>query len=193
MDRSVQPISRIRSPSAPPQLVAKVWRQGIERGDVPVAGADGPRVEREIGQIALQQRPAEVSEAGCGDIGPGQETGEPGERKKVDDDLVDAAADAQPPAGEPFSQIPEPLLGDAVEPQARLAFYPQPPQLPDITGELRLPAGPGLQILDVSVRVAQEGKRSAASREPRGSHGTYARPAHRTSVVGSGYQARPVL
>ena len=80
--------------------------------------------------------------------------------KKVDDDLVDAAADAQPPAGEPFSQIPEPLLGDAVEPQARPAFIPSRRSSQTSRGKLRLPAGPDLQILEqnASMRIAQEGK-----------------------------------
>ncbi len=108
--------------------------EGVERGDVPVAGADRPGIGREIGQVAFQQGPDEVSEAVCADLGSGQEAGEPGEREKVDDDLVDAAADAQPPAGEPFSQVPEPQLGDAIEPQAAPTIDAEAPQLPDIAG-----------------------------------------------------------
>ena len=130
--------------------------EAVERGDVPVAGADGPGVERKIGQIALQQWPAEVGQPGCGDLRPGQEAGESGDREQVDDDLVDAAADAQPPSDEPFGRVLEPLLRDPVEPQALAALQPQPPQLPDIAGELRFPPTADLQVLDVAVRVAEE-------------------------------------
>lgn len=67
-----------------------------------------------------------------------------------------AASDAQRPAGEPFRQLPQPGLWDAVEPQPSVALDVYPPQFPDFSGEFGLPAGPKAQVFKATVGVAQK-------------------------------------
>jgi hypothetical protein len=69
---------------------------------------------------------------------------------------VGAAADAQPPAGKPFRQLPQPGLWDTVEPKPLAALDPKPAQLPHLPRELGLPTAAAVQILQAPVGVAQE-------------------------------------
>ncbi len=116
----------------------------------------GPSVGGQVGQVALQRRPVEAGQAGDVDRWGLQEAGQAGHRLNVDVGLDGAAADAQPPAGEPFRRPAQPGLRDGVEPQPFATLDPEPAQLPHIPRELGPPSAATVQILLAAVGVAQE-------------------------------------
>ena len=87
-----------------------------------------------------------------------QEPGQPGHRLDIDVGLDRAAADAEPPAGEPFRQLAQPGLRDPVEPERFPALDPEPAKLPHIPRKLSFPAAADVQVLQPAVSVAQEGQ-----------------------------------
>ena len=147
---------RIRRQARIPFVAADRVQERAERTDVAAAGVQRAGVGGQVGQIALQHRSGDSGETGHLDRRGGEKPGEPGDRSNVDIGLVVAAADAQPPAGEPFRQLAQPGLRDAVEPQPPVAFDAYPSQFPDISWEFGLPAGPEVQVFDAAVGVAQK-------------------------------------
>ncbi|WP_327248854.1 hypothetical protein [Streptomyces sp. NBC_01320] len=97
---------RVGRKSLVPAVAAHGVEERVQRADAPAARVGRSRIDGEIGQVAFEYLPVHRNQTTRGDPWVGQETGKPVEREDVDDGLVDAAADTEPPAHEPFGWLP---------------------------------------------------------------------------------------
>src|SRR6266571_9127334 len=131
---------------------------------VPVRAPAGHR-RGQVGEVALEQVPADV--AGAGDASGGEESRYPGECPDAAVAGLRFQAGAQPPPRPPFGQVFQPWLADSGEPQGGApGADAQAADVPGVAGVLVVPASALGEGGDLAVSVGQQCDRVPAPGGP---------------------------